>query len=274
VQANVTIPNYTVQGRGEPLVLIMGLGGPKEAWGFQANAFKRHYRVITFDNRGVGQTAVGQQAITVEVMADDTLALLDHLGIDSAHILGYSLGGLVAQEIAIRHPERVKKLILVSTVAIGAEPDEISAGMAKRLGLEPAGSQRDVTSADLQKLMRLVAERSFNRWAFRTVMRFQLTLMGFLLRHHPGRMKGGDGLAAQFMAAASANTLERLGSIQARTLVLTGAGDRLVDPEASRVLASRIPNAKLVMIEGGSHAFAIEMRRQFNRAVLEFLAEK
>ncbi len=265
VAADGAIPSYAVHGQGQPLVLIMGLGGTKEAWGLQVHAFKRRYRVITFDNRGVGRTGVGQQPITVEVMAHDTITLLDHLGIDSAHILGYSLGGLVAQEVAIRFPQRVKKLILVSTVALGAEPDPSTAGIPNALGMEPAEVQQGMKSADLEKILPALTERAFNRRGYRLLLRPMTRL--FMQRIEL------DGLAGQLMAAARARTLDRLGSIQAATMVLTGTGDRLVDPAASRVLASRIPNAKLVMIEGGSHAFAIEMSRHFNRAVLDFLKE-
>jgi pimeloyl-ACP methyl ester carboxylesterase len=208
---------------------------------------------------------MADEPITVEIMAEDTLALLDYLGIDSAHILGYSLGGLVAQVIAIRYPERVKKLILVSTVALGTEPDPSTSGIPKALGLEPSDIEQGLKSIDAEKVLPAVLELSFNRWAYRTLMRLFARRYARRVRH--------EGLAAQFVAAAGMNTLEGLGSIQADTLVLTGAADRLVPPSASRVLAGRIPHAKLVMIKGGSHAFAIEMRGRFNRAVLDFLNE-
>jgi 3-oxoadipate enol-lactonase len=261
------VPSHLVQGQGEPLLLIMGLGGTKEAWRLQTRAFKRHYQVITFDNRGMGWPPGEQGAFTVEVMAGDTIALLDHLGVASAHILGYSLGGLVAQEIAIRHPERVRKLILTSTVAPGAEMDPSLSSIPKALGLGTGDTPPDLEGVDLNTVLPLVMELSFNRWYYRIMIRFLARRLGMHMQ------VGLDGMAAQLVAAASANTLERLDSIQAPTLVLTGAGDRLVDPSASRVLASRIPHAKLVMVEGGSHAFAIEMRRRFNREVLNFLRE-
>jgi pimeloyl-ACP methyl ester carboxylesterase len=241
----------------------MGLGGTKEAWVPQIRAFKRYYQVIAFDNRGVGRTGMAEEPFTVENMAEDTLALLDHLGIDSAHILGYSLGGMVAQVIAIDYPERVKKLILVSTVAVGDEPDPSTSGIPKALGLEPSDVEQALKSIDVERLLAAVFDLSFNRWTTRILMRL-------FARRFAG-VVGLEGVTAQLTAAASVNTLDRLDSIRADTLVLTGAADRLVYPSASRVLASRIPHAKLVMIKGGSHAFAIEMRRRFNRAVLDFL---
>ncbi|MCK5654501.1 MAG: alpha/beta fold hydrolase, partial [Dehalococcoidia bacterium] len=109
--------DYAVHGQGEPLVLIQGLGGPRSGWIFQTRAFGKYYRVITFDNRGVGKSDKPGGSYTVRTMADDTIALLDYLGVDKAHVLGISLGGMIAQEIAINYPERVRKLILACTAA-------------------------------------------------------------------------------------------------------------------------------------------------------------
>lgn len=259
-----TLPCYTIQGQGESLVLIMGLGGSKEAWIFQTGVFRRHYRVITFDNRGVDPTRAGQKAFTIGDMADDAIALLDHLCIDSAHILGYSLGGLVAQEIAIRYPRRVKKLILAASVAVGGESERSTAGVQKALGLGPGGTEQSMNSVNLKKVMPVLVSLAFNKWGYRT-------LIGLVAGSYAKRI-GLEGLAGQLQAPARANTLERLGSIQATTLVLTGTKDRVVDPTASHLLASRIPRAKLVLVEGGSHAFSIEMSRRFNREVLDFLS--
>lgn len=259
------IPSYRVDGKGQPLVLIMGLGGRKENWKPQVRAFKRYFRVITFDNRGVGGSSRLPGPITIEAMVSDTLALLDHLGIDRAHVLGYSLGGIVAQEIAIRYPERVNKLILASTVAIGDESDASVEGLQKTLGLEQGGGQQGLEGVDARRIMPAVTDLAFNKWYYRLVIRLLAPLQAHSI--------GLEALTGQFQAAADVNTLGRVDSIQATTLVLTGTDDRLVDASASRVLASRIPHAKLVTIEGGSHSVAIEMRRRFNEAVLDFLRE-
>jgi 3-oxoadipate enol-lactonase len=259
------IPTYKVEGQGQPLVLIMGLGGTKEAWVFQARAFRQYYRVIKFDNRGVDRSEKKQRPFTIEVMVNDTLALLDHLAIDRAHILGYSLGGMVAQDIAIRYPGRVMKLILASTLAPDGETEDVRAGAQRALGVESGDRRQSVEGVDLRHLMQSLIELSFNRWEYRLAL-------GLLAKLYMPRVTP-EGLAGQMHAAAGANTLDRLGSIQAKTLVLAGTGDRLIDPAASEVLASRIPHAKLVMIEGGSHAMAIEMSGRFNELVLDFLRE-
>ena len=102
-KANVNGVNigYDVCGKGESLVLIQGLGGPRSGWIFQTRAFSKYYRVITLDNRGVGKSDKPSQPYTVRTMADDTIALLDYLGVDKAHVLGVSLGGTIAQEMAL-----------------------------------------------------------------------------------------------------------------------------------------------------------------------------
>ena len=107
---------YVEAGAGEPLVLVMGLGADHLAWGFQFPVLAERYRVIAFDNRGAGQSDVPDRPYTTRMMADDTAGLMDALGIDRAHVLGVSLGGMIAQEIALNHPARVRSLQLHGTL--------------------------------------------------------------------------------------------------------------------------------------------------------------
>jgi len=108
---------YVDAGAGEPLVLVMGFGGDHLAWGLQLPAFAARFRVIAFDNRGVGQTDAPDIPYSIAMMADDTVGLIDALGIDRAHVCGVSMGGMIAQEIALRHPARVRTLALHATLA-------------------------------------------------------------------------------------------------------------------------------------------------------------
>ncbi len=256
---------YEIAGTGESLLLIQGLGAGKGAWFRQVPAFKARYRVITFDNRGVGETRAGDQPYSVRTMADDAVALLDLLGIASAHVLGLSLGGFVAQELAISHPERVRKLILASTAAIGPEPMSSTSGVERALGVKPGAVALHAEGFDPRRVMPALIDLSFNKGPYRALLKL-------LAMASPTRASA-PGVAGQLRAATSVNTLDRLDRIQAPTLVMTGSGDRVIDPAASRVLASRIPNARLLVIEGASHAFGIEMSVQFNKAVLDFLAD-
>ena len=102
---------YEIHGKGEPLLLIMGLGSDLTSWIFQIPEFSKKYRVIAFDNRGVGRSDAPDVPYSTAMMADDTTGLLDALGIERAHILGLSMGGFIAQELALKYPQRVKSLI-------------------------------------------------------------------------------------------------------------------------------------------------------------------
>src|SRR5512136_1692386 len=110
---------YKVSGHGQPLILITGFASAQNTWIMQVRAFSRQYRVVTFDNRGFGRSDKPPGPYTTKMLAGDTIALMDHLGIKKAHIVGGSMGGMAAQEIAIEHPERLDKLILSSTSAGG-----------------------------------------------------------------------------------------------------------------------------------------------------------
>ena len=255
---------YRVQGKGEPLVLIMGLGAECGDWILQACAFKRYYRVVTFDNRGVGKSDKPSEPYTIKTMAGDTVGLMDYLGIGKAHLLGVSMGGMIAQEVAINHPERVRKLILVSTNAGRDEKGGHSPELLRAMGLKEDFSEGDIVSADMGKVMASLNAHAFSGGAIK--------LMAVPFCWIRGKLFGIEGLRGQFEAAMSHSTLDRLHLIKAPTLVMAGTEDRIVPSSSADILASRIPNARLVKIEGGSHTLVAEKRGRFNREVLDFLA--
>ncbi len=256
---------YKVHGSGEPLVLIMGLGGGHGAWFFQIRAFKKSYQVITFDNRGIGKTDKTSESYTIKTMADDTIDLMDYLGVDKAHILGVSLGGMIAQEVAINYPQRVRKLVLGCTTAGEWEMSDTPSELLRAIGLEEGSTEVDIRSVNINRLMNSMVSLAFNKRLYRMVI---LPLTKVYMKS-----VGFEGLAGQFEAAAGHSTLDRLHLIEAPTLVITGAEDRLILPHSSEVIASRIPNARLVKVEGGSHTFLAEMRGRFNKEVLDFLRD-
>jgi len=259
---------YKVHGQGEPLLLIMGLTGIQRAWVFQIRAFKKYYQVITFTNRGRGKADKPSEPYTVKMMAEDTVGLMAYLRVDKAHILGLSLGGMIAQEMAINHPERVRKLILASTTAGGRAIGDTPLELQRAMGLKGDSSEAnmrgvDFRSMDFEKVMRATVSLSFNKRLFRMVF-------VPLSKIHLKRI-GLSNFMAQFVATRTHNTLDRLHLIEAPTLVITGTRDRVVPPHYSEVLASRIPHARLVKVEGGSHSLFMEMRDRFNKEVLDFL---
>ncbi len=261
---------YQAQGQGQTLVLIPGMGADHSSFFRQVPVLRRHYRVVTFDPRGLGRSSRPGEPYAFRALADDVAGLMDHLGADRAHVLGQSLGGIVAQELAIDYPSRVDKLILVSTLA-GGDAEGTNPALTATFGPAPGAAGPGSSGAggtrfpgmDTRKTMDTLIALAFNRWAYRTAM--QLASRWFV------RPEMLDGLPDQVAAIAGHTTIERLHLIQARTLVITGDGDRIIWPQASERLAAGISGAKLVMVKGGSHGFNLEMAGRFHREVLDFL---
>jgi pimeloyl-ACP methyl ester carboxylesterase len=246
--------SYRVEGKGDPLVMIMGFTAGRSGWARQTPFFRKCYRVITFDNRGAGKSDKPAGPYSTRMMADDTVRLMDLLGIEKAHILGMSMGGMIAQELAINYPQRVMKLVLASTYARRDETSGDAVEEARFLRLTP--EQR--TTA----MVGLAFNKPFYRFAFSLIA-------GVMTRFTKASDRAGT--EGQSEACVRHDALERLSQITAPTLVIVGTEDRLIKPVSSDVIAARIPNTKLVRIEGGSHYFSFEMANVFNREVLSFL---
>jgi pimeloyl-ACP methyl ester carboxylesterase len=268
--------NYRVQGKGEPLILINGGIVERRGWILQICAFKKHYRVITFDSRGIGKSDKLQGPCSMKMMADDTVGLMDYLGICKAHILGISLGGMVAQVIAINYPERINKLILASTFARRDNLCGIAPELPKALGKPLNWTDDDARSIPMPKLLGTIPSLAFNTVPFRIILiklpliKMSLTDMFIKLLIHFGRMTY-TGLNGQREALLGHNTINSLHKIKVPTLVIRGTKDRIINPISSKAMAMLIPNAKLEKVEGGSHAFFVERRGEFNKKVLDFL---
>jgi pimeloyl-ACP methyl ester carboxylesterase len=253
--------DYKVEGQGEPLIMINGAGATKSAWRSQTRLFKKYYRAITFDNRGVGKSDKPAGPYTFRTMADDAIGLMDHLRIEKAHVLGVSMGGMIAQELAINHPERVNKLVLACTFARKDETSGWSSEFDKAIE-SYAKSSRD--KASQRRLIGAIMDLQINKRSYRI---FVLPLMKIAMRFMPF----GTGVEAQFEAVGAHDAADRLGTIKASTLVLAGTEDKLIKPISSEVIASLVPGAKLVKVPGGGHSFPIEMSGEFNKEVLNFL---
>jgi 3-oxoadipate enol-lactonase len=254
---------YQAHGQGEVLLLIPGLGAGHEAWFRQLHAFRNHFRVVTFDPRSIGKSDRPKQPYGFRSLADDIVCLMDHLSVGKAHILGQSLGGIVAQEVAVDYPDRVMKLVLVSSGIAGGDDNFISPALMETMGIRVFGQQIDFSKLKTGKTMATLIGLSFHKRLYRTAMQ--------LLSRFFVKPEMFDGLSDQIRAVTGHSTIDRLHLVKARTLVITGADDKIVSPRASEVLAAKIPNARLVMVKGGSHGFNVEMTSRFNREVLGFL---
>ncbi len=256
VKANGININYKVEGTGEPLVMISGFTMNLGQWRRQVPSFKKHYQVITFDNRGAGKSGKPEGPYSSLLMAEDTIQLMDHLKIEKAHILGGSMGTLVAQEIAISYPKRVMKLILSSPWACH---DDGANGFTSEVLAAMELPLRQL----LFKFADALVTNPFNRLILIPVLRMQIR-----------RIKGAQvtGITGQAGCILGFNSVDRLQAIKAPTLIMAGTGDRLIkQPGSAETIARKIPNSRLVTINGGPHALPMEQTRIFNKEVLDFL---
>lgn len=252
---------YEEHGRGEPLVLVPGFGTGLWIWYRQVPALAERFRVIIFDPRGVARSQAPDEPFTMRDLGEDLAALLAELQVERAHVLGASFGGFVAQEFALAHPERTRRLILCCTSYGGPghvpPAPETLAAIASTKGLNTdervrenlllAFSPRFVAEqpAEVERVVNLRAENDVPEHAY--------------LR--------------QLQAAVAFDAAARVGAIRVPTLVITGDADAIVPHENSFNLSSAIHGARLRIVEGGSHAFFIEQADEFNRAVVEFIEQ-
>jgi 3-oxoadipate enol-lactonase len=263
---------YEEHGSGEPLLLIMGLAADSMAWLFQVPEFSKHYRTIVFDNRGVGRSSKPPGPYTISQMADDTAALLDVLGIARAHVVGVSMGGMIAQELVLRHPRLVRGLVLACTYP---EPDadierQRQFSVQELGGRVSAGGdiQIDLQAFDPMAFFQQLLPLAFNQEFIEKELPKIMPLFAGALQYGFSM----EAILGQVAAVMSHKATDRLHQIAAPTLVITGDADRLVPPANSEILAKHIPGARLVKIPGGSHGFNFETPEVFNREVLGFLA--
>ena len=246
--------DYDVYGEGPPLILIGGLGFGR--WGFfkQVPAFSRHFRTITFDVRGEQDLDSGVDDLTANVVA-----LLEHLDVRRAHVLGTSLGGFVAQQLALERPDLVDRLVLVCTSSGRGSPETMSPwALANMIGWPSLSTERAVR----QGLETATSEayRAEKPEEFERIVRW--------------RLADSPSLSAYYMQARAGSRFDvsgEVGSITSQTLVIHGAEDRYVPVANAGALAETIPGAELRVLEDAGHLVFIERSEEVNREVVTFL---
>lgn len=251
---------YVEGGSGFPLVLIHGLAGDHSAWAVQMETWTKDHRVVAFDNRGAGQSTQVDEPISTEDMARDTLALMDELEIKRAHVMGRSMGGAIAQHMALLAPDRVHTLM-------------VCASFAK---FDPIGS-RVLTN------MREVLEWRDN-WADHARHSVQNFVSPSFYNENPEtiaeieQLIGGETrlpacYVRQNHACLEHDALERLGEIECPTLIMAGGRDPICSLTATRWMQEGFPNAETVIFENSSHFFLIEEPQRFMATVAEWLGK-
>ena len=248
------------RGSGEPLLLIMGLGVTLEGWSRLGPALARRYRTILFDNRGVGRSDVPAGPYAIDTMADDAAAVLDAAGVGRAHVCGFSMGGMIAQELALRSPARVASLVLGCTSP----------------GARDAVPARPEVAAALGARQRMTREEAM--WAMAPYIYAASTPRERIEEDFARRLSAPVGADAYFAQLAGirawGGTLSRLPKVSVPTLVIHGDADSLVPPENGRIIAHAIPGARLVIVPCASHIFTTDRFDASLDAILSFLKEQ
>lgn len=253
--------HYEIEGEGPPILLLCGLGWGAWSWYRQRPVLAREFRVIALENRGVGESDAPPGPCTIEQMADDARALLDHLDIARASIVGVSMGGFIAQEIALQHPSRVVALVLCNTAFGGPRALAPSREVITALKREAAEGW---SASAIRARMGLRLSREF--------IEANPALVDELVEQRRACGTAPHAWAAQLEAALSFASETRLPRLNAPTLVLTGDQDAIVPSENSHALARRIAGARLAVLPGGHFCF-LESAEAFNDQVLRFLRE-
>ena len=248
---------YERVGEGPRLILIMGTGLDHSCWAPQIEAYQKRFEFIYFDNRGTGKTEAPKSPLTTRLMAEDTLALMDELSVENAHVSGLSLGSCIAQELTLMRPEFVKTLQLHGTWGrahgYAARKFKAQIRLLEELDLE-SFYEINVLWFMTPEYMNLYPDRVNAQ-------------IGAIVKAAPSR----EILKEQYRADLNHDALDRLHQIQVPTLVTVGSFDVALPPMYGREVAEAIPISEFVIFEGGGHLHNLEQPEEFNRATLDFL---
>jgi len=252
---------YYVEGSGPPLLMIMGFSGQASSWSERfLELLRPHFQIVRFSNRGTGLTDKPQVEYSIQMMAEDAAGLLRELGIGKAHVLGISMGGMIAQELALNHPGRVQGLVLGCTMP---------------------GSSRSVQPS--QEVMALIMpvqglslEEQFRKaWPAIMTPEFVQGERNFLedmLRIGLQNATPVDTIMRQAVSIQGFDTYDRLPQIQAPTLIIHGDKDQLIPPQNADILRERIRSSTLRMLPGAAHMFFWEKPAESAEVIVEFLS--
>ena len=256
---------YETKGEGFPLLMLQGFGASSESWDQlepRVADLSKHYMTITPDNRGTGRSSLGEGKFTVRTMADDSVALLDELGIKKAHVLGTSFGGMISQEIAVNYPERVEGLVLLYTGPGGSTFDYPGQRAAiEKMSWFSAPLKGMSPEAVMDAVLKLVYYRP---WLEANLSRIMATSAKY--------PTSTEAFARQYEALIGFDATRRLNRILAETLIIHGEDDAAIFPASARFMARHIGGAELRMLGEAGHCLSEERWGEVREIVLGFLA--
>lgn len=250
---------YDVHGRGEPLLLIAGLGSDSSSWAGICCKLAKHFRVIAFDNRGSGRSNTSNKKYSIREMADDAISLIDHLQIKKCHVLGHSMGGYIAQELAMYYPERVGKLILEATALVSSSRNNMLFNdFLKRF-------EKDHDNEALIRLWAywLFSPKTFERKKFIATFIRKASTYPYL--------QSAEEFKVQINAIVSFSACANIKNIKAKTLIIIGSDDILIYSAESMKLAKCIKGSVFEEIKNTGHCLHIENPDVFTSKVIQFL---
>ncbi len=250
---------YEEEGAGEALLLVQGLSYATPMWQWQFQGLKDSFRVIAFDNRGSGLSSKPDIPYSVPMFAADAAALLDRLAIQSAHVLGISMGGIIAEELALSFPDRVRRLILCSTIFGGAN--------ARQPSSETLGYLMQYQETPSEEICRMEIGYGTAPGFCENHPERAARLVEFKLRTRPPRF----AYMRQLMSGVGYSNEDRLRRLKIPTLIMVGRHDRILPPENANRLHTLIPGSQIRIFENSGHHPHIEEPEAFNQAVRDFL---
>jgi pimeloyl-ACP methyl ester carboxylesterase len=253
--------HYEIVGDGDPVLLINGLSAPSVNWLLQTRALAPRFRVVTFDNRGVGETDMPAEPVySTAQMADDAAALVRHLDIPRTHVVGASMGGTIAQELALRHPRLVRSLVIACSWAAAdarfLHAIESWMALASRVPLE-------------ERYRHVLYPWLFSPEFFARTENVETAFQRAMGYPHQTKAEAIER-QGRGVLAWNGTRVKALGKIRVPTLVMVGRDDILTPPAFSRALVRAIPGARLALLPGG-HGFFLEQAEAFNRTLIRFL---
>ncbi|TXT62873.1 MAG: Soluble epoxide hydrolase [Promethearchaeota archaeon] len=263
--------SFIEKGEGEPLILIHGIGGKKETWISQINDLSKYFRVIAVDLRGVGKSDRPDMPYTMEMLADDIKGLMDSLELESAHIIGRSLGGMIAQYFVLKYPNKVDKLVLMTTNP--RVPDEKAAELIKKGRLEEIKSLQEDPEQSFWQKSRLLFHKDFRKKMKNNPSKkfYGIFSAEDLIEETTKNPSTPQDIENLSYTLKSHDILDQIENIKHKTLLVSGSHDRLTPKSSMLEIQKKIPNSKIEIIPNSGHFLHLSHAPEVNKLLIEFL---